>query len=132
MKASLLDAHVFLWFVADDPRLPAPLKAILEEADHRLFLSAASAFEIAIKHGLGKLPLDVELGELLTEQLQINGIELLPISPTHLVTYARLPFPASGHRDPFDRILIAQAQAEGLSLITVDSAFSDYGIEPLW
>ena len=132
MKASLLDTHVFLWFVGDDPRLPSAVKSALEEAGHRLFLSSISAFEIAIKHGLGKLPLDVTLEELLGEQLRINQIELLPLKPAHLVAYGDLPFPTSGHRDPFDRILVVQAQVDRLRLISVDSAFSDYGIEPSW
>lgn len=132
MKASLLDTHTYLWFVGDDPRLPEEVKRSLEESDHRLFLSAVSAFEIAIKHGLGKLPLDVPLEELLTFQLELNRVELLPIRPVHLAAYAALPFPASGHRDPFDRILVAQAKAEGLTLITRDPALAEYGIAPTW
>lgn len=131
MKTTLLDAHVFLWFVADDPRLPVILKSALEEADRRLLLSVTSAFEIAIKYGLGKLQLDVPIEELLGRQLEINQIELLHLSPAHLASYADLPFPANGHRDPFDRILVAQARSEGITLATVDSAFAQYDVERL-
>ena len=132
MRRSLFDTHTYLWFVADDPRLPRSVKSALEEPGHRLFLSVVGAFEIAIKHGLGKLPLDVSLEDLLGEQLEINEIELLSLRPAHLVAYAALPFPPSGHRDPFDRILVAQSQVEGLALVTGDRAFAEYGLSPQW
>ncbi|RYG34761.1 type II toxin-antitoxin system VapC family toxin [bacterium] len=132
VKVSLLDTHVFLWFLSDDPKLSSEAKRSLEDSEHRLYLSAISAFEISIKHGLGKLPLKVPLEELLTRQLEMNRIELLPILPKHLVAYATLPFPANGHRDPFDRLLVAQAKSEEIALFTLDDALAEYGISPAW
>lgn len=132
MTRVLLDTHVFLWFLADDARLPGEAKATLEDAGRELFVSSISAFEVAIKHGLGKLPLPVSFGELFGVQLELNRIEMLPITLAHYEEYVRLPFPSNGHRDPFDRLLIAQARSEGMTLFTGDAAFEAYGYPMSW
>jgi PIN domain nuclease of toxin-antitoxin system len=123
----LLDTHVFLWFLADDPRLPDQLKNALEDPDNDLLVSSISEFEVAIKHSLGKLPLPLPLGELFGTQLEVNRIEMLPITLAHYEEYVRLPFPSNGHRDPFDRLLISQARSEEMNLYTCDSALKAYG-----
>ncbi len=132
MTSFLLDSHTYLWFVNDDPRLPADVKRLLESEGVSLFLSAASAFEIAIKHGLGKLPLDVPLKTLLGETLSANDITLLAIEPRHLITLSLLVFPSNGHRDPFDRLLVAQARTDSLRLVSGDVALDAYGIDRVW
>ena len=132
MNGRLLDSHTFLWFVGDDPRLPATVKAQLEAEERGLWLSAASAFEIAIKHGLGKLPLDVPLRTLLDETLRENDIGLLPIEPRHLVALAQMPLPTNGHRDPFDRLLVAQSQTDDLPLVSGDRALDVYRVQRTW
>jgi len=125
----LLDTHVYLWFLADDSRLPKTIKSAIEDPFNDLFLSIISAFEISIKHGLGKLPLDVSLKELLGRQLQENEIELLAIHVDHLTYFATLPIPKNGHRDPFDRLLIAQAYVEEMAVCTVDSMLYQYDVK---
>ena len=132
MNGRLLDSHTFLWFVEDDPRLPATVKALLEDEERGLWLSAASAFEIAIKHGLGKLPLDVPLRTLLDETLRANDIGLLPIEPRHLVALAQMPLPTNGHRDPFDRLLVAQSLTDDLPLVSGDRALDVYRVQRTW
>lgn len=121
----LIDSHALLWHVLDDPRLgPAPTAAI-EAADAEVLVSLASLWEIAIKSSLGKLQAPDDLPAR-TEQL---GFELLPITVEHLWRVRDLPL---HHRDPFDRLMIAQAQIEGLPIVTADPAFSDYDVTVLW
>jgi PIN domain nuclease of toxin-antitoxin system len=122
----LLDTHAILWWVTDDPRLSRIAKAAISEPENELFASAAAAYEIVYKQGLGRLH---PLPDNLSRQLQREGIVVLPISLDHAVTAASLPGP---HRDPWDRIMMAQAQAEGLTVITVDRVFSQYGVPVLW
>ncbi len=124
----LLDTHTFLWFVADNPLLPAPARTLLE-SDADLLLSTASLWELAIKISIGKLHLVKPYEKLVPEQLALNDVEILPISVAHLATVARLPF---HHRDPFDRLLIAQALVEDLPIVGGDAAFDLYGVKRRW
>jgi PIN domain nuclease of toxin-antitoxin system len=124
----LLDTHTFLWFINDNSRLSARAKALLE-SDVDLLLSIASLWEIAIKASIGKLTLSQPYHIFLPQQLTDNDIEILPISLSHLNVVATLPF---HHRDPFDRLLIAQTIAEQLSIVSVDAMFDAYSVKRLW
>jgi len=121
----LLDTHVLLWWLADHARLSASVRAKISSADAEVWVSLASAWEIAIKISTGKLqfPLDA-----LAEQLAINHFQQLPMTLRHIATSAGLPF---HHRDPFDRMLIAQAMSEQLVLVTGDDSLTDYEVQIL-
>lgn len=124
----LLDTHTFLWFIDDNPRLSARAKSLLEsEVD--LLLSVGSLWELAIKVGIGKLTLAQPYDIFVPQQLRANDIEILPISLAHLGVFSTLPF---HHRDPFDRLLIAQAMVENLPVVSIDTAFDAYSIKRLW
>jgi PIN domain nuclease of toxin-antitoxin system len=125
----LLDAHTFLWFIAGDKRLSAVARSLIEESAHKSVISAATLWEIAIKTSLGRLILTTPFDELITEQLRINGFQILTIEPEHLKRFIDLPF---HHRDPFDRLLIAQAMAEEIAIVSVDGALDAYEVKRLW
>jgi len=124
----LLDTHTFLWFLDDSPQLSQKGKALLE-ADNDLLLSVASLWEIAIKLCLGKLTVAVPIEVLMTQQLTQNDIVLLPITVAPLIVVSTLPL---YHRDPFDRLLIAQALVEQISIVSADPAFDAYPVQRLW
>lgn len=119
----LLDTHIFLWFIMGSPHLSAENLALIEDEKNRKFISVASLWEIAIKSSIGKLNLSAPFDQLIPQQLSLNGFELLPIEIAHLATVATLPF---HHRDPFDRLLIAQAITEKMPVVSSDSAFDAY------
>jgi PIN domain nuclease of toxin-antitoxin system len=125
----LLDTHAFLWFVWDDPQLSAPARTAIESSGQEIFLSAASCWEVAIKISIAKLALVEPLEPYLLRHLQLNRIAPLPITITHTGRLAALPL---HHRDPFDRMLIAQASVEGMQLVSADAAFDAYSITRLW
>ncbi len=125
----LLDTHAFLWFVAGDPKLSATARALIEDPRNRVLLSVVSLWEIVVKTSLGKLPLGKTIAELVRDDIQGNDVELLPIHVGHLVTLAGLPL---HHRDPFDRLLVAQAQTESIQLVSTDGVLDAYGISRLW
>lgn len=125
----LLDAHVFLWWVSDSPRLSPAAREHCRHAGNQLFLSSASIWEIAIKARIGKLTIPAPLDVFLTEQLNINAIESLPVTLQHALRVAELP---DHHRDPFDRMLVAQALTESLPILTSDTAIRAYGVEVVW
>ena len=125
----LLDTHAFLWFIADDPRLSSTAKQLIEDNANEIILSVASLWEVAIKVSLGKLTLKQPYNIFLPQQLKLNAINLLNISLDHTATVATLPF---HHRDPFDRLLIAQALNERLPIASADSAFAAYPITVVW
>jgi PIN domain nuclease of toxin-antitoxin system len=124
----LLDTHTFLWFIDDSPRLSAYAKSLLE-SDAELLLSTASLWEIAIKVSIGKLTLTRPFDVFIPEQLAFNSITELPINLKHLGVISSLAFP---HRDPFDRLLIAQAMTESLPVVSADAAFDLYSVKRLW
>lgn len=126
----LLDTHAVLWFLIDDDQLPASPKEVIVDNSNECFVSIASLWEIAIKHSLGKLELQNELSQLF-RIISDSGFRLLPITPAHILSNVSLPF-VEGHRDPFDRLIISQAQAEGLTIISKDHHFSKYEISLLW
>jgi PIN domain nuclease of toxin-antitoxin system len=125
----LLDTHTFLWFCQNAPSLSAKAKTLLEDASHRKVVSLASCWEIAIKAGLGKLTLGEPSEKYIVNALSRTGFELLPISLAHVTAVEQLP---SHHKDPFDRLLIAQTQIDGMSLVSSDVAFDRYGVARLW
>ena len=128
MTRVLLDTHAFLWFITDDSRLTARARAAIINADQAL-VSMASCWEIAIKASLGKLTLSAPPDRLLAEQLAENSFDLLHIELAHVSGIAALPW---HHRDPFDRLLAAQALAEKLPIASSDPVFKKYGVKRLW
>ena len=124
----LLDTHTFLWCLDDSPQLSQKGNALLE-ADNALLLSIASLWEIAIKLRLGKLTVAVPIEVLMTQQLTQNDIELLPITVAPLLVVSTLPL---YHRDPFDRLLIAQAMVEQMPIVSANPAFDAHPVQRLW
>ena len=125
----LLDTHVFIWWAVDDPRLSAQARVALADAGNTVYFSAASAWELALKVSLGKLALPDDPANLISKAMIEEGMETLPITLHHALGLARLPL---HHRDPFDRMLVAQAQLEGLPILSADPAFAAYDVEVIW
>ncbi|MCL2831278.1 MAG: type II toxin-antitoxin system VapC family toxin [Betaproteobacteria bacterium] len=119
----LLDTHVALWAITDSPRLGAQSRAMIEDPDALIWVSAASLWEIAIKHALGRGDMPIAAQETL-DYFQASGFSMLPVSARHAVAVESLP---PHHHDPFDRILIAQAFTEPMTLITHDAQILRYG-----
>ncbi|MDB9494362.1 type II toxin-antitoxin system VapC family toxin [Spirulina major CS-329] len=124
----LIDTHALIWYIQASDKLIQNVATTLEDTENTLYFSIASLWEIAIKLGLEKLKLDNSFHDL-EELLKSLSIEILPITFADTETYLCLPL---HHRDPFDRILIAQAMNRSLSIITADSAFDAYAVERLW
>lgn len=120
-----LDTHVFLWYITADSRLPASFLAAIRDPANEVYLSAASVWEAVIKHGLGKFPLPAPPAAYLPQQREAHGIATLPIDEGAMTHLAGLPAP---HRDPFDRMLVAQALQHGLTIATVDPDLAAYPV----
>lgn len=126
----LLDTHCYLWWMIEPERLPSRVFEILSDEANELFFSAASAWEIAIKAGTGKLALgDVPIERMVVDQPVESGLLHLPINASHAARVLTLP---PLHRDPFDRMLVAQAQVDRLTLLTCDPAVAAYPVDCLW
>ena len=125
----LLDTHAFLWFVLDDPRLSTHAKALIADPGNDITMSPASCWEIAIKISLGKYQLNEPYQALMERELITNHFQLLPIEVKHIARLTTLPF---HHRDPFDRLLVAQAIAEDLPLVSGDATLDAYPITRRW
>ena len=126
---ALLDTHAFLWWLSDDPALPKIPRRLIAETANTIIVSAASAWEIATKVRLGKLPSAADLAEDFIGHVEREGFQLLSISAAHGIRAGLLPGP---HKDPFDRMLIAQAQTENLPILSNESIFDSYGIRRFW
>jgi PIN domain nuclease of toxin-antitoxin system len=126
---ALLDTHAILWWLSDDPALSRAARKIIAETKNILIVSAVSAWEIAIKVRLGKLPTAADLAADFSGKIDREGFQLLPISAEHGIRAGLLPGP---HKDPFDRMLIAQAQAENIPVISNETAFEIYGVRRIW
>lgn len=126
---ALLDTHAFLWFISGSPMLSQRARACIEDAANEKFVSMASIWEMAIKISIGRLTLSEPFDRLIPSQMQMNGFDLLPIRFEHLAPLTKLPF---HHRDPFDRLLVAQCITEKCAIISRDTAFDSYQIERLW
>ena len=122
----LLDTHALLWWLTDNPRLSDAAQAAIANPENDIVVSACIGYEIAYKQRLGRLP---ALPESLPRRLRRERIDVLTITVEHAIAAAALPGP---HRDPWDRIMMAQALAEGCCVITIDQVFSDYRIPVLW
>jgi len=125
----LLDTHAFLWWIADDRRLSSPARAVIEDPDNEIHVSAVSAWEIAIKAGLGRITFQEDPARLIPAQLAANGFVDVPIESRHALGVLQLPLL---HRDPFDRLLVAQALAENLPILTADPLVSQYPVPTIW
>ena len=125
----LLDTHAFLWWVADSARLSGAARRVIDDEGNTIFVSAVSAWEIATKHRIGKLPQAEAVALDVTGSIAGQGFEALAITVDDAERAGRLPGP---HRDPFDRVLIAQAQARDLAVVSVDRALDGYGVHRLW
>ena len=126
---ALLDTHAFLWWIDDDARLSAPARGVIADGENQILLSVVSVWEILVKAGLGRLVIEEPVAERVSEQIEANAFEVLPIHLRHALRLTDLP---SLHRDPFDRMLVAQALEEGLTVISGDRALSDYPIRLVW
>lgn len=121
----LLDTHVFLWYITADPKLPATFRAATQDPANEVYLSVASVWETVIKHQLGKLPLPGPPAEYLPRQREAHGIASLAVDEGAMSHLAALP---PLHRDPFDRLLVAQALQHGLTVVTVDPDVTAYRV----
>lgn len=125
----LLDTHTFLWFIIGSYRLSEKANEVIANTENKIYLSAVSGWEIAIKARLGKLELPDSGMKIILEQVQENDFSVLPVSLQHAIQVFDLP---QIHRDPFDRMLISQAIFENIEIITNDRIFKDYRVETLW
>ncbi len=127
MTRLLLDTHALLWALFDPARLPRGVREHLLDPSQQVLVSVASAWEIAIKQSIGKLVLPGPLHQGVADL----GFEFLPVTPAHCARFAQLPLDP-GHRDPFDRMLVVQANAEGCLLVSRDRALAEYGVQLMW
>ena len=125
----LIDTHIFLWWDSEPENIPDKVLAVLEDPDNTIWLSLVSIWEIQIKTQMGKLTLNNPLKILVQQQQQENSVQLLPIKLGHILALQPLPY---HHKDPFDRLLIAQSIAENLTCVSADSVFKRYNILILW
>jgi PIN domain nuclease of toxin-antitoxin system len=125
----LLDTHALVWWGADDPKLGPNAAAALRDADNEVFVSAVTAMEIATKVRLGKWPSAAWLLADLEKQISDYGFQMLSVSVTHARIGGSMRI---AHKDPFDRLLIAQSVVEDLALVTVESAFEAFGVTRVW
>lgn len=126
---SLLDTHAFLWFILGDERLSVAARDRIEAKESEVLLSIASIWEIAIKAGLGRLPIPAPVRNFVPRQMMQNRIGLLPVALDHALEAGSLPH---HHRDPFDRMLVVQARMEEMPIISADAELDRYGIDRVW
>lgn len=127
--SALLDTNAFLWFISGNDRLSDTARNYITDFNNELSLSIASLWEIAIKTSIGKLELLKPFDQLIPDQLEKNAIDILPVELKHVSAIINLEF---HHRDPFDRIIIAQGLTEQISIITSDSFFTKYPVDIIW
>ncbi len=126
----LLDTCAFLWLVTNDTgHLTETATGTFLDGDNEIFFSIVSAWEISIKAGIGKLDVPLPVHNFLTEQIRLNELSVLPVELSHVTKVSELPF---HHKDPFDRLLIAQAMIEGIPILTGDSLFDAYKVRTIW
>ena len=125
----LLDTHAFLWFIGETSMMSERSRRAVEDARNDVLLSVASVWELAIKASIGKIDVGEPLDDFLAAQVETNRILLLDVTARHALAVRRLPF---HHRDPFDRLLVAQAQCEALTVVSHDEAFARYDVPVLW
>ena len=125
----LLDTHALIWYYQTDPKLSALVRTLIEDPWNDVLVSPASYWEVAIKISTQKPVLQVTFTVFIQEAIFDNNFKILAIEPRHTAIVARLPF---DHKDPFDRLLIAQALAEGIPLVSTDAAIDAYGVQRIW
>lgn len=125
----LLDTHSFLWFVLGDAKLGRQARTLIESSANEKFISPASYWEIAVTISIGKYILPQPYGEFMGKAIDGSGFIILPIAPIHAAALTNLPF---HHRDPFDRMMIAQAIVEGMPIVSCDQAFDAYPLTRVW
>jgi len=125
----LLDTHAFLWFCDGSSNLSSSARTAIEDPENTVFVSQISAWEVAIKASLSKLTLSVPFNRLFPDAIMANGFKILATEFQHFEKLLTLPF---HHRDPFDRLLLAQALTEGMTIVTRDDQFSNYGVPLIW
>jgi PIN domain nuclease of toxin-antitoxin system len=125
----LLDTHTFLWFISGNPQLSDYARGLIEDLSNERLLSIASLWEMSIKASIGKLNLSLPFTKIVSEHITGNAIELLQIIPEHLDCLRVLPF---HHRDPFDRLIIAQGQSGKIPILSKDEVFAQYDVECFW
>jgi PIN domain nuclease of toxin-antitoxin system len=125
----LFDTHSFLWWDRGAEELSTRVRSLCEDPANELVVSVVSVWEMQVKHRLGKLPLSHGLREIVERQQAINGVKLLSVELEHVLALGDLP---DAHRDPFDRLLIAQAKAEGMAILTKDALFNQYPVVVIW
>ena len=125
----LLDTHALIWFLEDDPKLSAAAREVVEESANERWISIATGWEMAIKSQLGKLDLPRPFEVLFPGTLEALGFAIVPVQAGHLHRYHALPL---HHRDPFDRLLVAQALVDGFTVVGNDAAFDAYGVTRIW
>jgi PIN domain nuclease of toxin-antitoxin system len=125
----LLDTHAFLWFIDGNAKLSPRARELIEDQGNAKLVSVASLWEMGIKISLGRLNLAQPFEELIPKQMELNGFGLLPLRIPHIAKVIPLLF---HHRDPFDRLIVAQCLAEDLSLVSLDPVFDKYSVRRLW
>lgn len=125
----ILDTHTFLWFVFGNARMSERAEALIQDSRNRKFISLASPWEVGVKVSTGKLTVSQPVDQFFAEEMYANSVELLPITLAHIACVSTLPF---HHRDPFDRMLIAQSLTENIAVISADAVFDAYGVVRLW
>ncbi len=125
----LLDTHAFLWWDSEPAKLSPTATGLIQDETNEVILSVVSVWEIQIKSQLGKLEIQQPLAEIINSQHTNNGIDILSITLQHVLLLENLPTP---HKDPFDRLLIAQAIAENATLVSRDHIFSEYPVSVIW
>ncbi len=125
----LLDTHTFIWFVTDNPKLSDTARGLINYGNNEILLSIASIWEMAIKQSTGKLSFGLPFRVFIEQQVSFNRIDILNINLDHIEVVVTLPF---HHRDPFDRLIIAQAMVEKIPILSADSIFDAYSIQRLW
>ena len=127
----LLDSHALIWFTRDDPQLSVKAKGLIVDVDNEILISPGTFWEIAIKVSIGKLTLTSRYADFIDVCLNRYGFRLLPIEPAHTAILAEMPFPRD-HKDPFDRLYVAQAIFEAVPIVSADAILDTYPIQRLW
>lgn len=128
----LLDTHTVLWFYLADPQLSATASAAIVDPANEKWVSPASYWEVAIKISIGKYALAEPFEDFWRNAIDMNAFQILHVLPRHAAAVATLPYPPSNHRDPFDRVIVAQAIVEGMNIVSGDSELDSYGITRIW
>jgi len=128
----LLDTHTVLWFYLADPQLSVTASAAIMDPANEKWVSPASYWEVAIKISVGKYAIAQPFEDFWRNAIDMNAFQILPVLPRHAAAVATLPFPPNKHRDPFDRLIVAQALVEGMRVVSADSMLDAYGITRIW